>query len=121
MCRFATTCDRLPCCLVQVLLAADPPASLGLVNDWGLTAVALAEVKGHSEARDALLAAGGTVAGLHTFYPLHAAAIAGDAGDHPVLCTISTGAIIAHGLGTRHIELSTGRPQRASGSLVQCD
>ena len=77
----SATCKRLSNILTQVLLGADPPASLGLVNDWGLTAAALAEVKGHKEARDVLVAAGGTVAGLHTFYPLHAAAIKSDAGD----------------------------------------
>ena len=82
------TCKQFLCYLTQVLLSANPPASLGLVNDWGLTAAALAEVKGHKEPRDVLIAAGGTVAGLHTFYPLHAAAISNDAGDDPIMYTI---------------------------------
>jgi hypothetical protein len=84
--KHSIACKQLTSALAQVLLGADPPASLGLVNDWGLTAVALAAVKGHSEPRDALIAAGGTAAGLHTFYPLHAAAITGDAGELPMHC-----------------------------------
>jgi hypothetical protein len=104
---------------VQVLLSATPPATLGLVNDWGLTAVALAQVKGNTEARDALIAAGGTVAGLHTFYPLHVAAVNGDAGD-PWCSSGTTGSCACIHITPEAHRLTPVNPALISLAVTKC-
>eukprot|EP00898_Chlorokybus_atmophyticus_P001881 jgi/Chlat1/2694/Chrsp180S02868 len=67
--------------LVNLLVISGAPTRT--INHWNLTPVGLAHVRGQTAVRDAILAAGGTMAsGMHkSFYPLHLAAIEGTPSD----------------------------------------